>query len=126
MREYKISVSEDWVSPEETLLDSSSDHQDLEMPISNSIFKASFFITAVLCAAVVTFVFDLSVRRYDYFAGIAFQNKSVNFYVPPPRGIIFDRLGRPLVANEPVFDLLVVGKEAREVVAAETNDTEID
>src|SRR3989344_771952 len=113
MREYKISVSEDWVSPEETLLDSSSDHQDLEVPISNSIFKASFFITAVLCVVVVAFVFDLSVRRYDYFAGIAFQNKSVNFSVPPPRGIVFDRLGRPLVANEPVFDLLVISKEAR-------------
>ena len=114
MREYKISVSEDWVSPEETLLDSSSDHQDLEVPISNSIFKASFFITAVLCVVVVAFVFDLSVRRYDYFAGIAFQNKSVNFSVPPPRGIVFDRLGRPLVANEPVFDLLVISKLSNE------------
>ncbi|MBI2674288.1 MAG: hypothetical protein HYX22_00920 [Candidatus Yanofskybacteria bacterium] len=110
-REYKISVNEDWVSPEETLLDSSSDHQDLEVPISNSIFRASFFITAVLCAAIVIFVFDLSVRRYSYFAGIAFRNRSVNFSVPPPRGIIFDRLGRPLVTNEPVFDLLVISKE---------------
>ncbi|MBI4120063.1 MAG: hypothetical protein HY454_01215 [Parcubacteria group bacterium] len=111
-REYKISINEDWVSPEETLLDSSSDHQDLEVPISNSIFEVSFFIAAVLCIAVVAFVFDLSVRQYDHLAGIAFRNKSINFSVPPPRGIIFDRLGRPLVANEPVFDLLVISRSA--------------
>ncbi len=121
MREYKISVSEDWVSPEETLLDSSSDHQDLEMPISNSIFRISFLITAVLCIAVIVFVFDLSIRQYNHFADIALQNKSVNFSVPPPRGIIFDRLGRPLVVNEPVFDLLVISKEARDA-----NDNEIE
>ncbi|OGN02352.1 MAG: hypothetical protein A2655_01300 [Candidatus Yanofskybacteria bacterium RIFCSPHIGHO2_01_FULL_43_42] len=120
MREYKISVSEDWVSPEETLLDSSSDHQDLEVPISNSIFKVSFFITVTLCVAVVAFVFDLSVRRYDYFAGIAFQNKSVNFPVPPPRGIIFDRLGRPLVANDPVFNLLIISKEVRSAAGGDS------
>lgn len=110
-REYKISVNEDWVTPEETLLDSSSEHQNLEVPISNSIFRASLFIAAALCVVVLVFVFDLSIRRYDYFAGVAFQNKSVNFSVPPPRGIIFDRLGRPLVTNEPVFDLLVISKE---------------
>ncbi|OGN00643.1 MAG: hypothetical protein A3A98_02360 [Candidatus Staskawiczbacteria bacterium RIFCSPLOWO2_01_FULL_40_39] len=112
-REYKISASEDWVNPEETLIDSSSGYSDLEVPISNSIFKASFFIAAMLSVAVVVFIFDLSVRRNVYFSGIAFQNKSVNFSVPPPRGIIFDRLGRALVKNEPIFDLLVVSKEAR-------------
>ncbi|MBI4158272.1 MAG: hypothetical protein HY505_01450 [Candidatus Yanofskybacteria bacterium] len=115
-------MNEDWVSPEETLLDSSSNHQDLEVSISNSIFRASFFIAAVLCVAVVAFVFDLSVMRNDYFAGISFQNKSVNFFVPPPRGIIFDRLGRPLVANEPVFDLLVISKEIRDVIDGRDTD----
>jgi len=121
-REYKVSINEDWVSPEETLLDSGSDHQNLEVPISNSIFKASLFIVAGLCVVVIVFVFDLSVRRYDYFAGRAFQNKSVSFFIPPPRGIIFDRLGRPLVINEPIFNLLVISKE----ITSETNDTEIN
>jgi penicillin-binding protein 2 len=115
-REYKISLDEDWVTPEETLLDSNSEYQDLEMPISNSIFRVAFFIAAALCTVILAFVFDLSIRRYDYFAGVAFQNKSVNFSVPPPRGIIFDRLGRPLVTNEPIFNLLVISREAREAV----------
>ena len=110
-RAYKISASDDWMSPEETLLDSSSEHQDLEVPISNLVFRVGFLIAAVLCVVVLAFVFDLSVRRYAYFADVAFQNRSVNFSVPPPRGIIFDRLGKPLVANEPVFDLLVISKE---------------
>lgn len=115
-REYKISVSDEWITPEETLLDSGSEHQDLEVPISNFIFRASFFIAVALCFIALAFVFDLSVRRYDYFAGVAFQNKSVSFSVPPPRGIIFDRLGKPLVVNEPVFGLLVISKEARETI----------
>ena len=115
-REYKISLDEDWVTPEETLLDSNSGYQDLEMPISNSIFRASFFIAAAFCAVILAFIFDLSISRHDYFAGVAFQNKSVNFSVPPPRGIIFDRLGRPLVANEPIFNLLVISREARETI----------
>ena len=114
------------MSPEETLLDSSSDYQDLEVPISNSIFRILFFVVAGLYSVVFVFVFDLSVRRYDYFAGIAFQNKSVSFFVPPPRGIIFDRLGKPLVINEPEFNLLVISKEARETVAYESVDNVAD
>lgn len=110
--EYGVSVSDDWVNPEETLLDSSSEYSDLEVPISNNIFKWSFFITLFLFFSVFVFVFNLSIRKHDYFANIAFQNRSINFSVPPPRGIIFDRLGNPLVKNEPIFDLIVVSKEA--------------
>ena len=125
-REYKISASDEWITLEETLLDSGSEHQDLEVPISNFIFRASFIVVAVLCLIVLAFVFDLSVRRYGYFAGVAFQNKSVSFSVPPPRGIIFDRLGRPLVVNEPVFGLLVISKEARETLNDENTDRTAD
>ncbi|MBI3274272.1 MAG: hypothetical protein HYZ69_03955 [Candidatus Colwellbacteria bacterium] len=110
-REYKVSTDDDWVKPEETLLDSISDYSDLEFPISDTIFRGLFLITAVLSVAVMFFIFNLSVVRHDELANIAFQNRSVNFSVPPPRGIIFDRLGKQLVKNEPVFDLLVVSKE---------------
>jgi len=113
-REYKISLGEDWINPEETLLDSGSEHRNLEVPISNSIFRLIFFVVFILSATVIGFVFDLSVRRNDYFAGVAFQNKSVTLSVPPPRGIIFDRLGKPLVINELTFDLLTVSKEAKD------------
>lgn len=113
-REYKISVNDEWVNPEETLIDSSSGHQDIEVPIPNSIFKATLFAVFALSFIVVAFVFDLSVRNYDYFVGMALQNRSVNFPISPPRGIIFDRLGMPLVANEPVFDLLAVSREITE------------
>ena len=114
------------MNPEETLFDSSSEHQDLEVPISNYIFKVSFFIAAALCVVVIAFVFDLSVRRYSYFADVAFQNRSVNFSVPPPRGIIFDRLGRPLVKNEPAFDLLVISKEVNRGNVEEIEKMEVD
>ncbi|MEK7138728.1 MAG: penicillin-binding transpeptidase domain-containing protein [Patescibacteria group bacterium] len=113
-REYKISLRDDWINPEETLLDSSSEHQDLEVPISNSIFRFALFFVLILSIVVTVFVFDLSIRRNGYYASMAFQNRSVTFSVPPPRGIIFDRLGRPLVTNELTFDLLAVSKEAKD------------
>ncbi len=113
-KKYKISVSEDWIDPEDTLIDSISSHPDLEVPIQGRIFKAVFWSAGILSLIITAFVFDLSVRKNGYFADIAFQNKSVSFSVPPPRGIIFDRLGRPLVKNEPVFDLLIISKEARD------------
>lgn len=124
-REYKISLDENWVTPEETLLDSSSEHQDLEVPISNSMFRTFFFIIIILSVVILSLVFNLSIRRHSYFAGIAFQNKSTNFSIPPPRGIIFDRLGRPLVINEPVFDLLVVSREAKEITENINNVADI-
>ena len=113
-KEYKISASEDWVSPEETLVDSGSDYRDIEVPISNSIFRITLFTVLALSFLVIVFVFDLSIIRYAYFSGAAFQNKTINFSIPPPRGIIFDRLGRPLAINKPVFDLLAVSKEIKD------------
>lgn len=124
-KEYKISIDEDWVSPEETLLDSSSDYSDLETPISNSVFRASFLTAVVLSVAVFVFIFDLSINKHDKFANLALQNKSVTFSVPPPRGIIFDRLGKPLVQNEPVFDLLVISKEFNKTASVSESTTKL-
>lgn len=111
---YKISANEDWIAPEEALIDSSSDYDDMEMPITNSVFRTGVLISAALVVLVLAAVFNLSVRNFDRFAAISFNNRTVNFALPPPRGIIFDRVGKPLVENVPVFDLLVISKEARE------------
>ncbi len=113
-REYKISVSEDWVAPEETLLDSGSEYSDLEMPIQADAFKLIFVVAAFLFIIITAFTFKIGVADHDSFAKLALQNKSVNFIIPPPRGIIMDRLGKPLVKNLPSFDLLVISREVRD------------
>src|SRR3989344_2138822 len=113
-REYKISVNEDWVQPEETLLDSGSEYSDLETPISADTFRLTFMAAVILFAAVMAFTFKIGIADHETFANLALQNKSVNFLIPPPRGIIMDRLGKPLVKNLPSFDLLVVSRGIRE------------
>lgn len=120
--EYKISVGEDWVAPEETLLDSGSEYSDLEIPISPNVFRVIFVGVIILLVLVMIFTFKISVAEHDFFAKLAFQNKSVNFIISPPRGIIMDRAGKPLVKNLPSFDLLVISRETEENTSAGGED----
>src|SRR3989344_4761622 len=112
--EYKISVSEDWVAPEETLLDSGSEYSDIETPIPADIFRLTFVVAVILSATIMAFTFKIGIVDHDSFANLALQNKSVNFLIPPPRCIIMDRFGKPLVKNLPSFDLLVISREVKE------------
>src|SRR3990167_9662942 len=113
-KNYRVSVGEDWVNPEETLLDSGSEYSDIEMPISANAFRLTFMTAVVLFATVMAFTFKIGIADHETFANLALQNKSVNFLIPPPRGIILDRFGKPLVKNLPSFDLLVISREVRE------------
>lgn len=114
-KEYKISLTNDeWVTPEETLLDSGSEHSDLERPISHNAFRLTLFSVVLMFCVVLFFSFRLAVSGHEGYARLAFENKTVNFFISPPRGIIFDRLGRPLAQNAASFDLLVISKEVRE------------
>src|SRR3989344_4355878 len=112
--EYKISVSEDWVAPEETLLDSGSEYSDIETPIPADVFRLTFMAVIVLFVAVAAITIKIGIIDHNDFAKLALQNKSVNFLIPPPRGIIMDRFGKPLVVNLPSFDLLLISREKRE------------
>lgn len=111
-KEYKISVNQDdWVAPEETLIDSSSDHSNLEQPISEGVFRFTLVSVVILALILVGAAFNLTILKNETFAKLAFQNKTVNFAITPPRGLIFDREGVPLVKNIPSFDLLAVSRE---------------
>lgn len=112
--EYKISVSDDWATPEETLLDSGSEYSDIETPISTDVFRFTFMAAIILFATVMVFTFKIGIADHDYLANLALQNKSVNFLIPPPRGIVMDRFGKPLVKNLPSFDLLIISREVKE------------
>lgn len=106
--------TDEWVTPEETLIDSGSEHSDLERPIPHGAFRFTFISAAFLFLLVFAFSFKLAVSEHEEYARLALDNKSVNFFIPPPRGLVFDRLGQALVKNLASFDLLVISKEVRE------------
>lgn len=111
-KEYKVPLSQDeWVTPEETLMDSGSNYPDLEQPIADSSFRGFLIIFSVLTFVLMASVFNIGILKHEYFSKLAIQNKSVYFLIPPPRGLIYDYTGRPLVKNVPGFDLLIVSRE---------------
>lgn len=123
-KKYSIDIDhEDWVTPEETLFDAGSSYSDLEQPISDIYFRFAFWGIFFLLAVVLIFTFNISALKHTYFQKIAAQNKSVSFLISSPRGVIFDRFGKPLAVNIPSFDLLVISKELR---AMPSNEMEAD
>ncbi len=114
-REYKVSISnDDWMTPEETLLDSGSDYSDLEKPISDLSFKFSAIIFGLLGVFIFISTFKLAIIDNKKLSDIALQNRSVNFQIPPPRGPIMDKSGLLLTKNVPSFDLLIMSKEVKD------------
>src|SRR3989344_169850 len=114
-KNYKVSLdNEDLVTPEETLLDSGSDYSDMEKPIPGLTFRNFLIFFGGLFIILTLVVFKIAIIEHDAFAKLAFQNKSANFPLPPPRGLIVDRNNQPLVKNVPVFNLLAVARELKE------------
>jgi len=104
---------DEWVAPEETLVDAASHFADLELPVDDSIWRFGTILLSLGSLILVGAAVWLAVLQHDTFAGIAWRNRTVDISVPPPRGIIMDRNGTPLVTNVPSFDLLVVGRQLR-------------
>src|SRR3989338_4174655 len=114
-KNYHISLeSDDWVTPEETLLDSSSQYSDIEKPILGSVFKSFLILFYLFMTTLIIFLFKTTIIDHDAFTRLAFQNKSANFPLAPPRGMIVDKNGLPLTKNVPVFNLLAITRELKE------------
>ncbi|OGN00571.1 MAG: hypothetical protein A3B91_01705 [Candidatus Yanofskybacteria bacterium RIFCSPHIGHO2_02_FULL_41_29] len=112
---YRISINNDeWVTPEETFLDSGSEHSDIERPISGSIFRFFLALFAISAVTLAVFLFKTAIIEHKIFSKLAFQNKSANFPLPPPRGMIIDRNGQSLVKNIAIFNLLAIARELKE------------
>jgi len=113
-KKYYVSFEDnDPVSPEEILLDSGSEYSDIERPIIGLTLKFFLVIFIASAALILAFVFKISIIDHDTFEKLAFQNKSVNFSLPPPRGMILDRNNQALVKNIPTFNLIAISREIR-------------
>lgn len=65
-------------------------------------------IVASLFVALTLKLFNLQVTQYDYFASRADGNRLHSQFVPPARGLIYDRSGQLLADNQPIFNLSIV------------------
>ncbi len=118
-RSYEITPDRDeWVTPEETLIDSGSRFADLEQPITPAVFRVIAVLAAAGMFVIAGFLVKMTVFEHAAYADMSFKNKTVNFAIVPPRGLILDRTGKLLVQNVPSFDVLAVSREAKRELQA--------
>lgn len=75
-------------------------------------------IFVMLCIFLILFVrlFYVSIVQGSYYKRLSDENRTRTIVIPAPRGIIFDRLNRPIVRNVPVFELLQKDKNGKQKV----------
>jgi penicillin-binding protein 2 len=77
--------------------------------VDRRILRFVAFGTAVVIgvSGLTARLFYLQVTHVDEFVQQATQNRSVAQEIPSPRGLVYDRAGRPLVVNEPSFAIKI-------------------
>jgi penicillin-binding protein 2 len=68
-------------------------------------------LVCLLFGALLLKLVNLQISQYDYFSARADGNRLHSQYVPPARGLIFDRHGALLADNQPIFNLTVVREQ---------------
>lgn len=108
---YKIKrlTEETDIVPEETLIDSVSDHPTLEIPIGRKVFGIFLVFVFGIFFSLLAKAFQIQVVKGSYFALLAKKTNSSVLRLLPIRGLIFDAKNRPLVQNIPIFELVAIG-----------------
>jgi len=99
-REYK-EITFDQV----TFNPASPDLSIKEQPLDSRIFRLAVAGFLVVIAVVLSGVFFLGTVKGDFYRNRSFANVNKILIQPAPRGIIFDRYGKPLVSNVPSLAL---------------------
>ena len=104
---YKIqNTEEDFIMPEETLMDNVSGHGVVEMSISQGVFRTVYALIFVLLAVLAVQAFRLQVVQGKRLAAIVEESQYHRYPVPSVRGKIFDRNGIVLADNTAAYDLV--------------------
>ena len=83
--------------------------------VNDELFRRRWLVISLTFAVVVVFIFRLFFLQLissDY-KQRAENNAYYVLSTIPSRGVIFDRNGQLLVANRPIFDLMIVNNEAK-------------
>ncbi len=92
------------------------DHE-AEQRLFNRRLTAAAFVIILSFAALVLKLVNLQIYQYDYFSARADGNRLHSQYVPPARGLIFDRNGQLLADNQPIFNLMIVREQVADIDA---------
>src|SRR5690606_8051587 len=86
----------------------------------NSFFERRYVIQGIFIAVALIIILRLFYLQVidDSYLLSANQNVLRKEVIYPARGVIYDRNGKVLVQNEPVYDLLVTPREAKEIDTA--------
>lgn len=70
-------------------------------------------VLAVLAAVLLVRLWQVQVLQGGYYLRLSEENRIREYSIPAPRGVIYDRRGRPLVTNRPSFTVAVLPLEVR-------------
>src|SRR3989344_7177232 len=91
---------------EESVLDDLTKGLDLmEMPLSERVFKILGFFVFFIIVIAAGELFFLGILNGDFYKNKALANAGKIIYIPAERGIIFDRNGKILVKNFPIYKI---------------------
>jgi penicillin-binding protein 2 len=90
------------------------DHEAERQLFNRRLLTAGVLIFLLFAALVLKLV-NLQIAQYQYFSARADGNRLHSQYVPPARGLIFDRSGELLADNQPIFNLTVVKEQVEDL-----------
>ena len=83
------------------------DHE-VEQRLFNRRLGAAAVLILLLFFALILKLVNLQISQFEYFSARSDGNRLHSQYVPPARGLIFDRQGKLLADNQPIFNLTVI------------------
>ncbi|MBT3531890.1 MAG: penicillin-binding protein 2 [Gammaproteobacteria bacterium] len=92
------------------------DHE-AEAQLFNRRLIVAGVLVILLFAALIAKIVNLQVYQFDYFSSRSDGNRLHSQYVPPARGLIYDRSGTLLADNQPIFNLTVVREQIEDMDA---------
>ena len=92
------------------------DHQAERQLFDRRLLVAAVFIILLFSALVIKLV-NLQVYQHDYLSARSDGNRLHSQYVPPARGLIYDRNGVLLADNQPIFNLTIVREQVDDLDA---------
>jgi len=92
---------------EDILTDQVTEEDFLEIPLTDKVFRWVFFCIILIFLVTLGQFFYINVKEGDFYYNRAVTNMSDIKIQPAPRGIIFDRFGKPLLRNEPAIRVFI-------------------
>ena len=90
------------------------DHEAEQKIFNRRLLIAGLLIFLLFCSLILKLV-NLQVTQFEYFSARSDGNRLHSQYVPPARGLIFDRNGELLADNQPIFNLTVVREQVKDL-----------